>query len=320
VSCGSNSAQQAGVGPTLCLTEQVSVLGKYVSGALPWQLADPVDQPYIRWALGHASLRGHWVTNPGSRGPNLPTTDVKLSNLWNTFYNYPDDAFQREMRVSRELAHYILDGVVEAGCFKDNMCRHKLYRIPASYQVFTAMWYMAHGGNLAVHAKAAHVSRSLICRWLHHFGAAVNKVFSPRYMRPPQSAADIATIQAGFESRRGMSNVGLAIDGTHIGDLNCARAAADCACCCAAALGVGVVSRRGRSPAWGMTPAGRVELGSERTEGPGRFEGGRGGRPVARLRGRFVDPGTFGHVGMPKKEGRKEGRGGEEGRKEVEKL
>jgi hypothetical protein len=186
-----------------------------VSGELPWQSAPDIAIPYIRFALGHLMIGGHFVEHP-RRQPRLPSNPIQLSNLWQTFYNYPDDAFVRDMRLSRPLANYICDKLVGAGYFHDNMCRNRKFRTPASYKVFSAIYYMAHGGEMNVHAKAAHVSVPTMSNWVHNFAKGVIQVFADTYMRPPDSQEEISIIQKGFESRRGMSNVGLAIDGTHI--------------------------------------------------------------------------------------------------------
>ena len=155
------------------------------------------------------------MVEPG-RAPNLPTFPVWYSTLWKLFYEYPPENFQAIMRVSKGLANMLHNGLVNAGYFHDNMCNNELYRIPASYQINTALYFMSHGGELEIFAKAAHVSVSLINRWIHTFAAGIQAVYGDTYVRPSKGAADLATLQNAFCSRRGMKHVSLAIDGTHV--------------------------------------------------------------------------------------------------------
>eukprot|EP00965_Chrysotila_dentata_P101323 3345061-Pleurochrysis_carterae.AAC.1 len=76
---------------------------------------------------------------------------------------------------------------------------------------------MAHGAPTKVVADVASVGVSTMRSWLQQFCDAVITDVKPTYMpATPPEAKKLAEVRAQFQSRRGLPNVGMACDGTHV--------------------------------------------------------------------------------------------------------
>ena len=83
---------------------------------------------------------------------------------------------------------------------------------------------MAHGkGDMKVVGDVASLGRSTVEQYLYAFCTGVLKVLKPIFMpSTPPSPAKLAAIREEFAARQGISNVAMAVDGTHVPFRGCA--------------------------------------------------------------------------------------------------
>ena len=85
------------------------------------------------------------------------------------------------------------------------------------FKLATCLYTIAQGGPLKQSADSASIGESTLRRWLSHFCMAVCVSLRPIYMPGRQfTSAERAAVQSQFASRRGIRNVTLACDGTHL--------------------------------------------------------------------------------------------------------
>ena len=86
-----------------------------------------------------------------------------------------------------------------------------------TYKVATCMYSLGHGGPVKVLADSASIGKTTLLSWLGEFCEAVIKVLKPLYMPGrPMTAKDLAAVKGQFASRRGMQDIALACDGSHV--------------------------------------------------------------------------------------------------------
>ena len=85
------------------------------------------------------------------------------------------------------------------------------------FKLGVCLYAMAQGGRFKLIADAAGLGKSTVRKWMVAFCAAVNSVVKPIYMpAKPPSASERSAVYGRFASRRGLQNVALACDGTHV--------------------------------------------------------------------------------------------------------
>ena len=102
---------------------------------------------------------------------------------------------------------------------KDSMAYCRAHTDPPTtrFKLAVCLYAMAHGGPFKQIGDAASVSKNTVRAWMVDFCAAVMSVIKPIYMpRTPYSEAERSAVNGRFASRRGMPNVTLACDGSHI--------------------------------------------------------------------------------------------------------
>lgn len=85
------------------------------------------------------------------------------------------------------------------------------------FKIATCLYVFAHGGPLKVLADAASIGVSTLRRWLYQFCESIIKCVRPHYMpATPFTKEEMLEVRANFAARRGIDNVILAADGTHV--------------------------------------------------------------------------------------------------------
>jgi len=153
----------------------------------------------------------------------IPRAGGEEHGWWNsTLYSYAflgdDITCQHNFRMNRatmELTHNLLSS---AGYLQDNTCRSPNLRVPGFFKLSVCLYYMAHGRGLAkVVADCGSLGESTVRKYIQEFCDGVFVVLKPIYMpMTPPSAEQFEAIRANFAARRGVPNVGMAVDGTHI--------------------------------------------------------------------------------------------------------
>lgn len=110
------------------------------------------------------------------------------------------------------------DPVLRAGARRFQKAHERLDMPDLSFKVAVCMYALhGQGGPLKVLADVASIGESTLRKYLHLFVQAVISHIKPIYMPgQPFSSEDRAAVQGQFASRRGLPNVTLACDGSHV--------------------------------------------------------------------------------------------------------
>ena len=137
----------------------------------------------------------------------------------NMYVEKGDEAtFRLNFRMSRPTFDLITEKLSESGWITTNKCRNKKYRMTAAFKVGVCLYFFAHGKSDAkVVGDVASLGKSTVELYLDQFMKGVLAVLRPIYMPcTPPSAENVEAIRKQFASRRGIANVAMAVDGTHI--------------------------------------------------------------------------------------------------------
>eukprot|EP00965_Chrysotila_dentata_P230970 6198079-Pleurochrysis_carterae.AAC.2 len=95
---------------------------------------------------------------------------------------------------------------------------HRARDLPTlRFKVAACLYFLAHGAPTKVAADVASIGVSTLRKWLQQFCDAVITDVKPEYMPgTPPDAERLADVRAQFASRRGLQNVAMACDGTHV--------------------------------------------------------------------------------------------------------
>jgi len=141
------------------------------------------------------------------------------SSTLNQYVLHGDEqTFSQKFRVSKTTFAHIVHTLDAAGYVKDNTCQNTTLRMTAAFKVGVCMYYLAQGtGGAHVMGDVASIGEATVRLYLKQFCRGVLDVLRCMYMpaRPP-SAANLERIRAEFSKRRGLRNVAMAVDGTHI--------------------------------------------------------------------------------------------------------
>jgi hypothetical protein len=126
--------------------------------------------------------------------------------------------YRQNFRVTRNTLRYITERLSSAGYVKDNQCRNKALRVTALFKVAVCMYYLAHGSCATkVVGDVASLGASTVDLYLSQFCKGVLAVLKPIYMPgTPPSELRLQRIRMEFAKRRGIGQVGLAVDSTHL--------------------------------------------------------------------------------------------------------
>jgi len=153
------------------------------------------------------------------------------SSLFAYFTEGDDLTFYHHMRMRRELFHELVRHAERSGCMRKlpaagEVVGGRMQRALAyldhptiSFQVAACLYYMGHGCPVETAADVASIgSFSMrMRRYLLNFAQAVIKELKPIYMGGEKPLAErVQKVRAQFASRRGIPNVGMACDGTHV--------------------------------------------------------------------------------------------------------
>jgi hypothetical protein len=129
-----------------------------------------------------------------------------------------ETTFRENFRVTQSTFKLITEKLEGARYVTSNRARNPAQRQTAAFKIGVCMYYLAHGkGSAKVVGDAAGLGRSTVELYLTQFIAGVLNVLRPIYMpSTPPSPEMIKKIREQFASRRGISNVAMAVDGSHV--------------------------------------------------------------------------------------------------------
>ena len=87
----------------------------------------------------------------------------------------------------------------------------------AARRVGACLYLLAHGASVKVTADVASVGKGTMYKWLHRFVSGVLTHVKPVYMPGTVPSAELlASTKSEFAARRGIQNVAMAVDGSHV--------------------------------------------------------------------------------------------------------
>ena len=126
--------------------------------------------------------------------------------------------YKLNFRMTKRSVQLITDQLSAAGHVVDSKCRNKKLRVTAAFKVAVCLYYLAgHGkGDRKVVGDVASLGCSTVESYLRSFCVGVVAVLKPVYMpSEPPSEQKVASWRGEFGARRGITNVAMAVDGTH---------------------------------------------------------------------------------------------------------
>ena len=142
----------------------------------------------------------------------------KASTLNQYVENGDEQTYRENFRVSRATFVHIRSKLSGAGYVADNKCRDIRFRMTAAFKIGVSLYFLAHGCCVAkMVGDVASIGASTVTKYLHQFCSGVLVVLRPIYMpATPPTPAKIAARRAEFGKRRGINNVAMAADGSHV--------------------------------------------------------------------------------------------------------
>jgi len=133
-------------------------------------------------------------------------------------YLYEGDTitFRKIFRMDRANFKRLVDELRASGHIKDSKPHNPALAVTAEFKVAVCLYVMAHGATRRFAADAAGLGESTVRIYLEDFCTAVLSVLKPKYMPSRPDATRVEARRREFEKRRGIPNVSLAVDGTHI--------------------------------------------------------------------------------------------------------
>ena len=126
--------------------------------------------------------------------------------------------YKLNFRVSQDTFDHVTKVLKESRYVMDNTARNPAYQQTAAFKIGVCMYFLAHGkGDAKVVGDAAGIGSTTVKLYLSQFIKGVLAVLRPLYMPgTPPAPENVELIRQQFASRRGIGNVAMAVDGTHI--------------------------------------------------------------------------------------------------------
>ena len=191
--------------------------GKIVPLATPLiaALKGVIHQVLDHGPRSHASPEYWGAIGQRERGPNIPRKTWRGSAIYQAIHEWPDLEWQKHFRLKREVFNYLVQQLKESGWVKDNECRARDRQITTEFKVAVAIFHMAHGGSWFQTGMASGISADAVREYTTAVCEGIVEVIRPQYMRKP-TTEELVEVQRRFADRRGIANVGGAVDGTHV--------------------------------------------------------------------------------------------------------
>ena len=142
------------------------------------------------------------------------------STLYGYLQHGDDILYKKKFRVTRDTLEFITEKLCSNGDVTDNRCRDPAKQVTAVFKVACCMYFLAHGcADYGMVADVASIGDSTLWRrmLLADFSKGVIEVLAPIFMPATPPPPDVLRkVRAEFKSRRGIANIAMAVDGTHV--------------------------------------------------------------------------------------------------------
>ena len=142
-----------------------------------------------------------------------------------TMYGYvfdernDDKTYLLNFRMNRKTFDHVAGLIESSGCrfVPKPGCVQKRSLIPVRFKLGCCLYLLAHGTEVKPAADVGSIGKSTLDLWLDQFQEACLKVLKPIYMPgKPGSPENKQQVRSEFAARRGIPNVAMAVDGSHI--------------------------------------------------------------------------------------------------------
>ena len=173
-------------------------------------------QQRLREAL--VFLRAACLEDGGRRKVERTEGGWKASTLNGYVENGDEQTYKLNFRATRRSVELIAEKLSSAGYLVDNNCRDPAHRMTSKFKVAVCLYYMAHAkGDAKLAGDVASLGKSTVQAYIEEFCRGVMAVLRPIYMpKDPPSASTVRLVREQFSGRHGISNVAMAVDGTHL--------------------------------------------------------------------------------------------------------
>lgn len=176
-------------------------------------------QRRLRLMLLLLGIRRRLLDKPRRRVIKRTDGGWEASTINNYVTRGDAQTYRLNFRMSKASFDCILEKLSSTGYLTTNCSRNPQYRMTAAFKLAVALYFMAgHGrGDMKAIGDAASLGQSTVVLYLDQFCRGVARVLRPIYMpSTPPSPENVENVRKQFASRRGIKNVGLAVDGSHI--------------------------------------------------------------------------------------------------------
>ena len=128
-----------------------------------------------------------------------------------------DSIYRKNFRVTKHTFHVLLGQLKGGGFCQDNRARNTAKQQTGRFKLGTSLYFFAQGTGWKAAGDCASLGESTVKKYVDHFIDGTFQVLRPIYMpKTPPSAEKVQAIRKEFAARRGVPNVAMATDGTHV--------------------------------------------------------------------------------------------------------
>jgi hypothetical protein len=129
-----------------------------------------------------------------------------------------DAVYRKNFRVTKHTFHTLIGQLQRGGYCKDNQKNHDPGKQQTGrFKLATSLYFFGQGTGWKAAADCASLGESTVKKYVDEFIDGAFDALRPIYMpKTPPSSATLTAIRAEFAARRGVPNVAMATDGTHI--------------------------------------------------------------------------------------------------------
>ena len=175
--------------------------------------------------LGLASQQRRPLRKRSGRGPSLNGRAVidRAEGGWrsSTLSGYigtgSNATYKKNFRVTKQTFGKLLAQLNAGGFCKDNVNNNPAKQQTGQFKLGVCLYFFAQGTGWKGAADCASLGESTVMKYVDEFMDGTCNVLRPIYMPgTPPSPASVQAVRSEFAARRGVPNVAMATDGTHI--------------------------------------------------------------------------------------------------------
>jgi hypothetical protein len=125
--------------------------------------------------------------------------------------------YKKNFRVTRHTFCTLLDQLRSGGYCRDNKSNDPAKRQTGRFKLAVCLYFFGQGTGWKAAADCGSIGESTVQKYVNHFIDGTFEKLRPIYMPgTPPSADTVSKVREEFAARRGVPNVAMATDGTHV--------------------------------------------------------------------------------------------------------